>query len=145
MKRDEDLVIVEQGFDRSASDVWNAITDIVEMRKWYFENIPAFKAESGFRTQFPVESGDRVFLHLWEVTEVIPRRKVVYNWKFAELEGECSSSFEVMGDDLSARLTVIIRVRKDFSDDIPEFTRESCIGGWNYFINDRLKTYLDGS
>ena len=59
MKKDEGPVIVEQGFDRSASDVRNAITEIAEMREWYFENIPDFKAESGFHTQYPVVSGDR--------------------------------------------------------------------------------------
>jgi hypothetical protein len=36
-----------------------------------------------------------------------------------------------------------VEVLEDFPDDIPEFRRESCIGGWNYFINHRLKEYLD--
>ena len=61
MKRDEEPVIVEQRFDRSASDVWGAITDIDEMRKWYFESIPDFRAEPGFRTNFPVVFGDRTY------------------------------------------------------------------------------------
>jgi len=145
MKRDEEPVIVEQGFDRSASDVWNAITDIDEMRKWYFENIPDFKPEPGFRTQFPVVSGDRVFVHQWEVTDVVPGRKVVYNWRFEGLAGESSASFELTGDEHSARLVLGILILQDFIDDFPEFTRESCVGGWKYFINDRLKTYLEGS
>ncbi len=144
MKINEEPVVVEQGFDRSASDVWNAITNIDEMRKWYFENIPDFKAEVGFCTQFSVESGDRSFLHLWEVTEVIPQRKVVYDWKYEGLDGDALAIFEVSGDDQSARLTLTLRVLEDFPDDIPEFSRESCIGGWDYFIKDRLKTYLGG-
>jgi len=64
MKKDEAPVVVEQDFNRSVSDVWDAITKIDEMRKWYFENIPDFKAEVGFGTRFVVESGDRSFLHL---------------------------------------------------------------------------------
>jgi hypothetical protein len=51
MKKGEAPVVVEQGFDRSASAVWDAITKIGEMRKWYFENIPDFKAEVGFSTR----------------------------------------------------------------------------------------------
>jgi hypothetical protein len=71
IKKDEAPIVVEQNFDRSVSDVWNAITDVGEMRGWFFDNIPDFKAEVGFRTQFLVESTDRSLLHLWEVTEVI--------------------------------------------------------------------------
>ncbi len=143
MKRDEAPIIVEQDFDRSVSDVWNAITSIDEMRKWYFENIPDFKAEVGFCTQFSVDSGDRSFLHLWEVTEVVPQRKVIYNWKYEGLAGDSLAIFEVSGDDQSAHLTFTHRVLQDFPEDIPEFSRESGIEGWTYFINDRLKAHLD--
>ena len=144
MRINEAPIIVEQNYDRSVSDVWNAITEVGEMRKWFFDNIPDFKAEVGFCTQFPVESADRSFLHLWEVTEVVPQRKIVYNWQYEEFEGDSCVTLEVSGDNQSARLKVTLRVLADFPDDIPEFTRESGIGGWTYFVNDRLKAHLDG-
>ncbi|HIG43853.1 MAG: SRPBCC domain-containing protein [bacterium] len=144
MKRDESPIVVEQDFARSATDVWTAITDVGEMRRWYFDNIPDFEAEVGFRTQFMVESSDRSFLHLWEVTEVVPQSKIVHNWKYEEFEGDSNVTFEVSGDDQSANLTVTLEVMADFPDNIPEFTRESGIGGWTFFINDQLKAYLDG-
>jgi uncharacterized protein YndB with AHSA1/START domain len=143
MKKEEAPIVVEQDFDRSMSDVWNAITKIGEMRKWYFENIPDFKAEVGFVTQFVVESGGRSFLHLWKVTEISPQRKVVCNWKFGGLPGDSFVTFEVSGDEKAARLRVTTLVQQNFPEDIPEFSRESCLGGWNYFIKDRLKAYLD--
>ena len=143
MKKEEAPIVVEQDFDRSVSDVWNAITKIGEMRKWYFENIPDFKAEAGFVTQFVVESGERNFLHLWKVTEVDPQRKVVYNWKYQGIPGDSYVTFEVSGDEKSARLRVTTLVQESFPEDIPEFSRESCLGGWTYFIKDRLKAYLD--
>jgi uncharacterized protein YndB with AHSA1/START domain len=143
MKKEEPPIVVEQVFDRPVSAVWNAITRIDEMRKWYFNNIPDFRAEVGFVTRFAVESGGRSFLHLWKVTEVDPQRKVVCNWKFEGLPGDSFVTFEVSGDEKSARLTVTTRVLEDFPEDIPEFSRESCLGGWTYFIRDRLKAYLD--
>jgi uncharacterized protein YndB with AHSA1/START domain len=143
MKKEEAPIVVEQDFDRSVSDVWNAITRIGEMRKWYFENIPDFKAEVGFVTQFVVESGGRSFLHLWKVTEIDPQRKVVCSWKFGGLPGDSFVTFEVSGDEKAARLRVTTLVQENFPEDIPEFSRESCLGGWNYFIKDRLKAYLD--
>ena len=144
MKIDEAPIVVEQDFNRSATDVWDAITKIDQMRKWYFENIPDFKAEVGFCTQFLVESADRGFLHLWRVTEVDPPRKIVYNWKYSGIPGDSFVTFEVSGDAKSSRLTVTTRIQESFPEDIPEFTRESCIGGWTYFVKDRLKVYLEG-
>lgn len=144
MKTDEAPVIVEQDFDRSASDVWNAITRIDEMRKWYFETIPDFKPEVGFATRFVVDTGVRRFPHLWKVTEVDPPHKIVYNWNYEGFPGDAFVAFDVSGGDRSARLTVTMLVRESFPDDIPEFSRESCLGGWTYFINNRLKAYLDG-
>jgi len=40
--------------------------------------------------------------------------------------------------------TVVLstEVLEDYPDDIPEFKRESGLGGWNYFIKDRLYNYL---
>ena len=52
------------------------------MRKWYFENIPSFKPEVGFKTQFNVQSQHRNFLHIWKVTEVVPKKMITYNWKY---------------------------------------------------------------
>ncbi len=143
MKKEEAPIVVEQAFDRPVSDVWNAITKIDEMREWYFDNIPEFRAEVGFETRFAVESGGRSFLHLWKVTEVDPQRKVIYSWKFEGIPGDSFVTFEVSGDEKSARLKVTTRVLESFPEDIPEFSRESCLGGWTYFIKDRLKAYLD--
>jgi len=142
LKKEEAPIVVEQDFDRSASDVWDAITKIGEMRKWFFENIPDFKPEEGFVTRFVVESGNRSFVHLWKVTEVDPQRKVVCNWKYEGLPGDSFVTFEVSGDEKSARLKVTALVQEDFPEDIPEFRRESCLGGWTHFIKDRLKAYL---
>jgi uncharacterized protein YndB with AHSA1/START domain len=143
MKKGEAPIIVEQDFDRSVSAVWDAITKIDEMQKWYFDNIPDFKPEVGFVTRFAVESGGRSFVHLWKVTEVDPQRKVVYNWKYEGIPGDSFVSFEVSGGETSARLRVTALVQESFPEDIPEFRRESCLGGWTYFIKNRLKAYLD--
>jgi len=54
MKKNEEPIIVEQTFNTSVDTVWNALTEIDQMRKWYFESIPSFKPEVGFETQFNV-------------------------------------------------------------------------------------------
>ena len=43
-----------------------------------FNNIEDFKPKVGFKTRFNVKSEERNFLHLWEITEVDPFKKIVY-------------------------------------------------------------------
>lgn len=143
MKTSDDPIVVEQTFDTSLDTVWKSITEINLMRQWYFENIPAFKPEVGFETSFMVQSGDRDFLHMWKVTEVVPRKKISYDWKFEGYPGESSAAFELFDNGKSTMLRLTVTVGEDFPEDIPEFKRESCIDGWKYFIKERLKRYLE--
>lgn len=143
MKTTEEPVIVEQTFDTSIEDVWEAITKVDRMHQWYFDNIPDFRAEVGFETRFDVVSGDRIFPHLWKVTEVDPGRKITYNWKFEGYPGDSDVTFELIETGGGTKLRVSANVIDDFSDDIPEFRRESCLGGWQYFIQQSLKDYLE--
>lgn len=143
MKKDDDPVVVEQTYTTSIENVWNAITEIDLMRQWYFDNIPTFKPEVGFETQFNIENEGRNFLHLWRVTEVEPMKKLTYTWKFKEYPGDSYVVWELFGQDNSTTLRLTVVVEEDFPDDIPEFQRESCVGGWQYFINGRLKEFLE--
>jgi uncharacterized protein YndB with AHSA1/START domain len=81
---------------------------------------------------------------VWKVTEVVPQRKISYIWKFRGCPGESSSTFDLFDVGRATRLRVTVIVHQDFPDDIPEFERESCLGGWRYFLNERLKPYLEG-
>ena len=142
MKINDAPIIVEQTFNSSVESVWKSITEISEMRKWYFENIPAFKPEIGFETQFNVQSTERNFLHIWKVTEVQPLKMIKYSWEFEEYPGKSTTAFELSREDNSTKLRLTVETLENFPEGIPEFTRESCIEGWKYFINNRLKDYL---
>ena len=135
-------VIIKQEFPYSLAIVWDAITQHQQMTQWFFEQIPEFKAEFGFKTQFNVQAPSRDFLHVWEITEVIPLKRIVYNWKYKGLEGSSYVIFELINRDSTTMLTLTNQITEDFDDSIPEFKRESCIGGWNYFLKERLFNYL---
>jgi uncharacterized protein YndB with AHSA1/START domain len=143
MKKNDEPIIVEQVFSAPIETVWTAITDIDHMRQWYFENIPAFKAEVGFETQFDVQSGERIFPHRWKITEVMPLKKIVYNWNFDGYPGDSFVVFELFKQNELTKLRLTLRVVETFPQDIPEFLRESCIGGWNFFLKERLKEFLE--
>ena len=143
MKKKDKPIIVEQIFNVSKSTLWNAITNIDEMRNWYFENIPDFKPEVGFTTKFNVQSEERNFMHLWKVIEVIPQKLIKYNWKYEKYSGDSNVTFELIEENDSTLLKLTVDVLEDFPEDIQEFKRESCVGGWNYFIKNRLKDYIE--
>jgi uncharacterized protein YndB with AHSA1/START domain len=145
MRKTDEPVIVEQTFDASIDTVWNAITVLEQMRQWYFENIPSFKAEVGFKTQFNVISEGRNFLHMWEIREVVPLKRISYSWRFKEYAGEGLVVFELSAQNDLTMLKLTNSVLESFPDGIPEFIRESCIRGWEYFIQNRLKEYLEKS
>jgi uncharacterized protein YndB with AHSA1/START domain len=143
MRKNSEQIIVEQTFNRSIETVWNSITEIDLMRQWYFENIPSFKPEVGFETQFNVKSQGRNFIHMWKVTEVVPLKKITYNWKYDGYPGDSFVVFELFHQNNLTKLKLTHNVQESFPGHIPEFSREIGIEGWNFFIRKRLKEYLE--
>ncbi|WP_299311952.1 SRPBCC domain-containing protein [uncultured Aquimarina sp.] len=143
MKTTDAPIAVEETFTVSVDKVWRAITDVKEMRLWFFDNIESFKPEVGFQTQFLVQVEDRNYTHCWKVIEVIPNKKITYTWQYEEYPGDASVTFELFDKQDKTTLKLSLNVTEDFPSNIPEFTRESCLGGWNYFIGERLKEYIN--
>ena len=143
MRKNDEPVVVEQTFNTSIDTVWNSITRIDQMRQWYFENIPTFRAEVGFETQFNVHSQGRNFLHMWKVTEVLPNKMITYNWKYDGYPGDSFVVFELFNQSNLTNLRLTHQVQESFPEDIPEFTRQSCVEGWTFFINKSLKDFLE--
>lgn len=144
MKTNDEPVVVIQTFEAPVETLWRAITEIGRMRQWYFEALPSFRPEVGFRTRFRVISGGRSFTHLWEITCVEPRKRIAYRWRYEEYPGEGRVEFE-LSEGESTRLKLTNHGLESFPDGIPEFSRENCRAGWEYFIQDRLKAYVERS
>jgi uncharacterized protein YndB with AHSA1/START domain len=143
MRNSEDSITVEQIYDISSDLVWRAITEVDQMRRWFFQNIESFKPEVGFETQFNVRVRNKNFQHQWRLTEVIPKKKLTYNWKYEGYPGDSFVIFELIELNKKTKLKLTHVQTESFPDDIEEFSRESGIAGWNYFIKKSLKDYLE--
>jgi uncharacterized protein YndB with AHSA1/START domain len=143
MKKNDEPVVVEQTFSTDIDTVWKSITKIDLIRQWYFNTILSFKPEVGFETQFSVESGGRSFLHLWKVTEVVPLKRIVYNWKYDGITGDSFVVFELFRQNDMTTLRLTHQIKESFPDNIPEFSRESCVEGWTFFIRKSLREFLE--
>ena len=135
-------VFVISEFNAPVSQVWDAITNPNHMKQWYFEDMQDFKTEVGFKTTFVMQSDKRTFTATWEVTEVIPEQSITYVWTYAEYEGAGPVTFKLEAIEKGTKLTVINEGLESFPDDVDKFTDKSCEAGWQYFLNNRLASYL---
>ena len=142
MSNNAEPIITEVYYEAPLSIVWEAITQLHHMQKWYFEMLDAFNADVGFTTSFVVMVEDRKYTHQWKVTEVIPQQKIVYDWNIAEYDGASYSMFEVIDKGEKTQLTVTSVVTKAFPEGIPEFNRDSGVQGWKFLLEDKLTMYL---
>ena len=50
--------------------------------------VESFKPEVGFEIQFDVPHNDKIYQHLWKVTDVVRVRKNAYSWKYGGHSGD---------------------------------------------------------
>ena len=143
MKTSDRPVVVSEYFKASALTIWKAITELDQMTQWFFTNIPSFKPEEGFTTEFIVENEDRIFPHLWKIKEVQPLKKIVYDWRYKGFIGIAEVTFEIFETPTITELKVSHKILADFDSSIPEFTVKNCHQGWTYFIKERLKDFIE--
>src|SRR3989338_3543279 len=97
MTTKDEPIIVEQTYNASVDRVWTAITDIDQMKKWFFENIDTFKAEVGFETQVQLQ------------------KKIIYNWKYGGYSGNSYVSWELSKENNLTRLKLTHDVQEAFT------------------------------
>ncbi|MBV9987479.1 MAG: SRPBCC domain-containing protein [Chitinophagaceae bacterium] len=137
-------IVITQTYIASPAEVWKAITDPAAMHRWYFDTMENFEPRVGFETRFNVHANGKDYMHHWRVLEVIPERKLVYEWLYPDYPGQSTVSWELQPAGNDTVLTLTHRGNESFPQDNPDFSRESCTGGWTYFLGERLKTYLEG-
>ncbi len=123
--------------------VWKALTHLPSMRQWYFSQLKSFKAEMGFTTIFLVDSDQGSFTHQWVITELIPEERIAYTWEFAEYTGKSITVFELIKEGDKTRLKFKAEVLESFPSNIPAFKRESALQAWKYFLEERLKPFVE--
>ena len=135
-------IIVEQIFSVPPDAVWQAITNPELMQQWYFEPIEDFRPEVGFQTEFDIEVNGRIFRHKWKVTEVTPGTNITYTWEYEGFPGLGTTEWMLSETDEGTKLVLTSTGIESFSQDIPEFTRERGLAGWEYFIQQSLPKFL---
>ncbi|MBK0401653.1 SRPBCC domain-containing protein [Adhaeribacter sp. BT258] len=135
---------IERTFNAPAQTVWLALTDKDQMKKWYFD-LAEFKPEPGFVFKFEGGAENRKFLHLCEVTEVIPERKLAYSWRYDGFSGNSLVTFELFPEGEKTRLKLTHAGLDTFPANEPALARPNFVEGWQQIIGVSLKQFLEGA
>ena len=136
-----DAVIVERTLNAPVAKVWRALTDVDRMRQWYFD-LKEFKPEVGFEFEFVVEHEGNRYHHLCRITEVIPEKKIAYNWRYKGEPGDSLVTFELFADGEKTRVKVTHTGIETFPK-TPAYARKNFEAGWTAIIGSELKQFLE--
>ena len=133
-------VVIERMFDAPVARVWHALTDVNQMRHWYFD-LKQFRPEVGFEFEFTVEHEGNSFRHLCRVIEVVPQRKIAYTWCYAGAEGESVVTFALSPEGEKTRLKLTHEGLETFPR-TPQYARKNFEAGWTS-ISAELKRFVE--
>jgi uncharacterized protein YndB with AHSA1/START domain len=136
-----EAVIVERTFDAPVGRVWTALTDVNEMRRWYFD-LKEFKPEIAFEVEFVVEHEGNTYHHLCKVTEVIPEKKIAYTWRYKGEPGDSLVTFELSPEGHKTRLKMTHTGIESFPR-TPAYARKNFETGWNTIIDSELRQFVE--
>ena len=136
-------LVIERTFDALPARIWQAITNVAEMRRWFFE-LEEFKAEAGFEFRFAVEHAGFNYVHHCKVTKVVPNQTLAFTWRYAGYEGDSLVTFELLAEGKNTRLRLTHTGLETFPQ-IPAFARKNFLGGWTQLIGSSLKDYVENA
>jgi uncharacterized protein YndB with AHSA1/START domain len=136
-----EAVVIERTFNAPVERVWKALTDVEQMRQWYFD-LKKFKPEVGFEFEFVVEHEGMTYDHRCKITEVVPQKKIAYTWRYEGHEGNSLVTFELFADGDKTRLKLTHKGLETFPK-TPAYARENFEKGWTQIIGSELKQFVE--
>lgn len=137
---DNKILTLEHTFNAPIALVWRAITEPELMKKWYFD-ISAFKLEVGNKFHFEAGEEGKRYVHLCEILEMVPQKKLRYSWEY---EGQVGLSFVTFELSAIGEKTILKLTHEGLSTfKHPHFIRANFVAGWNHLIQESLKEFLE--
>ena len=134
-------VVVERTLNAPVAKVWKALTDVDQMRQWYFD-LKEFKPEVGFEFEFVVEHEGNSYHHLCRVTEVVPQKRIVYTWRYKGEPGDSLVTFELFEEGQITRVKVTHSGIETFPK-TPAYARKNFEAGWTAILGSELKQFVE--
>ena len=136
-----EAIVIERTLEAPVARVWKALTDVAQMRQWYFD-LKEFKPEVGFEFEFVVEHEGNRYHHLCRVTEVIPQKKIAYTWRYKGEPGVSLVTIELFPESHMTRLRLTHEGLETFPK-TPAYARKNFEAGWTAIIGTELKKFVE--
>jgi uncharacterized protein YndB with AHSA1/START domain len=136
-----EAIVVERTLIAPVATVWKALTDVEQMRQWYFD-LKEFRPEVGFEFEFVVEHEGNHYHHLCKITEVIPQKKVAYTWRYEDEPGDSLVTFELTPEGNKTKLRLTHDGLETFPK-TPAYARKNFEQGWNAIVGTELKRFVE--
>jgi uncharacterized protein YndB with AHSA1/START domain len=134
-------IIVERTFDAPVGQVWTALTDVNEMRQWYFD-LKEFKPQVGFEFEFIVDHEGNSYHHLCRVTEVVPQKKIAYSWRYKGEPGDSLVTIELSPEGEKTHLKLTHSGVETFPR-TSAYARKNFEAGWTAIVGTELKQFVE--
>src|SRR5262245_55604352 len=138
-----DAVIIQRTLNAPVARVWQALTDVEQMRQWYFD-LKEFKPQPDFEFECVVEHEGNSYHHLCRVTDVIPEKKIAYTWRYKGEPGDSLVTIELSPEGEKTRLKLTHSGIETFPK-TPAYARKNFEAGWTAIIGSELKQFVERS
>jgi uncharacterized protein YndB with AHSA1/START domain len=135
-------LIIERIINAPVEKVWTAITDVRQMRQWYFE-LQGFELKTGNEFSFEGRNEDKCYVHRCKITEVVEGKKLSYTWRYDGYDGSSLVSFELFPDGHKTRLRLTHAGLESFPQNLPDFAKPNFVEGWSWFLDKSLPEFLE--
>lgn len=134
-------VVVQRDLNASIDQVWEALTTNEHMKSWFFE-LKDFQAKKGFKFEFSAEHKGFKYVHLCQVKEVIPKRKLTYSWRYKGAQGDSLVSIELFIKGKQTRIKLTHSGIETFPP-IESYAKKNFLKGWTHIIGTGLKKHVE--
>lgn len=135
--------VIERMYDAPVDRVWKAITDVNDMKQWYFD-LPAFKAVVGTEFTFGGGPPEKSYKHVCKVKEVIPNKKLSYSWRYEGYPGDSLVTFELFAEGNKTKVKLTHSGLETFAaSNNPDLDKKNFEAGWNDIIGNLLKEFVE--
>ncbi len=83
------------------------------------------------------------YVHLCEITEVVPKEKLSYSWQYENLPGKSVVTFELFPEENNTKVKLTHEGIESFRANGPDFAKESFAEGWTMIIGTSLKNFVE--
>jgi len=136
-------VITERVYNAPIERVWQAITDIEQMKQWYFDTLTEFEPEVGFEVRFENKHNGAILSNVFKVIDVVPGKKISHSWTILNNPGNSVVTWELFEQGDKTKLVLTHDHVETFGGATnPGFARENYVKGWAHFAG-KLQEFVE--